>query len=157
MIGMLDLSPNAHATHWCAQYIGRAWTDRFNCWDLVRTVQFAVFGRTLPRLPIGGEIDEQRAQDLQALLSGPGWQAVQGYPPAAACEGDVLLMRGPDGPHVGVVVLRACHAPAVLHNVGGLLPDGPRRGQRWGGVRLDAIDALGRLGYGRLKLWRAVP
>jgi cell wall-associated NlpC family hydrolase len=141
----LDLSPHARATHWTAQYIGLPWTERFTCWDLVRSVQKHEFGRVLPAFTPGAA-DASRAPELVRLADAQGWRPVAG----AARDGDVILMRGADGPHVGVVVERAGRASEVLHNIGGTL-----NGRTWGSVRLDPLAGLGRLGYGHLSLWRA--
>lgn len=147
---MLDLSPRASAPHWSAPYVGRAWSAQFTCWELVRAVQREMFGHELPAVAIGVP-DDARKQAIFGLLTHPGWVAVPTISPAGdALDGDVLLMRGADGPHVGVAVRRTAHPAEVLHCIGGL-----HEGRAWGSVRLDLIESLGTLGYGHLKLWRA--
>jgi hypothetical protein len=138
---MMNLTPHARAAHWSARYIGAAWSPTFTCWDLVRTVQDAEFGHALPPLALGSAGDE-RSATLLPLLRGGAWLAT----PGPAEDGDVLVMRGPDGPHVGVVAILD-GAEWLLHNVGSI--DTP------GSVRRDRVDQLGRLGYGHLQLWRA--
>ena len=134
---MIDLSPNATATHWAAPWVGRPWSETFNCWHLVQEVQRVVFGRSLADLPIGAEEDQTAALlNITTRWSRAEWPAL---------DGDILTMLGPDGQHVGVVA-----ANKVLHNVGGR-----RDGYLWGSVRLDRVGELGRMGYGHLKLWRA--
>jgi hypothetical protein len=138
MSAVLNLSPHARADHWSAFYIGMAWREDFNCWHLVRAVQWSVFKQHLPPLAIGTSGDERNAA-LGPLLRGGAWQAIVGLP---AQDGDVLSMWHAKGTHVGVVAV--VHGkPHLLHNLEGA------------DVRIDPIDALGTLGYGHFTLWRA--
>jgi cell wall-associated NlpC family hydrolase len=123
----LNLTPHAATRHWSAQYVGRAWSEDFDCWALVRVVQALHFGR---RLPFNPQVEV------------PGWRTVAG----PAIEGDVITMQGVKGPHIGVMV----DAHRVLHNVGG--PDD--NGAPHGAVQIDDAAALSAQGYGRLRLWR---
>lgn len=145
---VLDLSPHARATHWCAAYIGRAWSEAFTCWGLWRVVQADEFGRALPAFE-PGEAEVDRAGELLQAVGVTAWRPVADGADQGL-DGDTLLMRGSGGPHIGVLVRRPGHRVAVLHNVGGRRDDG----SLWGGVRLDEVDQLGRLGYGHLRLWR---
>lgn len=140
---MLDLTPHATATHWSARWIGRAWLPSFTCWGLVREVQREVFGRSLPELTLDST-EHDRSSVLSPLLRGGAWRLAD-----APGEGDVLELRGPDGPHVGVAAVLAGRA-TLLHNLGDVLGGQPR-----GSVRRDAVDQLHHLGYGRLRCWRA--
>lgn len=135
----MNLSPHATASHWSAKYVGRDWSDAFNCWHLVQAVQREVFGRVLAPLPIGTQEDQTAA----LLTVTQGWQRVSG----PAIEGDVITMLCDLGPHVGVVV----DPDRVLHNVGA-----NKDGVPWGSVRINTNTELGVLVYGRLRLWRAV-
>lgn len=131
---MIDLTPNARASHWAAGYVGRAWSEEFNCWELVRDVQRTQFNQELPPLAV-------LSPGAHALLAAvDGWRRATDYQ-----TGDVLTMIGPEGPHVGVIV-----DGQVLHNVGGVVD-----GKCTGSVRIDRIESLGLLGYGHLKVWRA--
>jgi cell wall-associated NlpC family hydrolase len=131
----MNLTPNARASHWSAAWLGRAWTPQFTCWTLVREVQAQLFGRAVPDLDVA-----DTAAVASAIAAGR-WAVVQ----TPAIAGDVITMHGHDGPHIGV----ALGDGRLLHNVGGMVGDTPR-----GGVCIDAIDALGALGFGRLKVWR---
>ena len=139
----IDMTPGATATHWSAGYVGRPWLPTFTCWDLAREVQAAVFGRATPAFDPAAEgaraalraVVEQMANDC-------GWHRSDDAP----ADGDLLLMRGPDGLHIGVVVA----GKALLHNLGGLVD-----GRAHGSGRIAAIDRLGQLCYGRFELWRA--
>jgi hypothetical protein len=147
-----NLSPNASATHWSAPYVGRLWSPAFFCWSLVQLVQLEQWQRVLPDLP--GEGD--RTAQLRALTGHAGWAQVMGPAITEAREGDVLLTRGPEGPHVGVVIQRRGFPVSLLHNLGGIVEDGPRKGQAVGSVRIDTLAALGSLGYGHARAWRAI-
>ena len=141
---MLNLTPHAEATHWSAAYIGLAYGIDFTCWDVVRAVQRDVYARDLPAMQIGFEPSPENWQALRETLAGSAWHRVFD----GGREGDVLLMRGPDGPHVGVVVDH-CYNLSLLHNLGSV-DDGIAHGS----VRVDPIHALGLLGYGRFEYWR---
>jgi hypothetical protein len=149
-IMMLDLSPHARATHWCAAYVGRLWSEAFTCWGLWGTVQRDEFGRAVPAFE-PGLAEPDRAGELLQAVGATAWRPAAGDGAIArGRDGDTLLMRGSGGPHIGVLVQRPGHRVAVLHNVGGQRDDG----STWGSVRLDPVDELGRLGYGHLRLWR---
>lgn len=139
----LDLTPHAHAAHWSAPLVGKPWAPEFTCWDLVRVVQLGQFARVMPAYDLA---DERAPEHLRSVVQASGWQRAQGHDPA---EGDVMLMRGPDGLHVGVVI-KPRGQTELLHNLGGMV-DGAARGS----VRIDPLLDLGRLGYGRFELWRA--
>jgi len=147
----MNLTPNATATHWSAQYVGEPWRPEFNCWDLVCAVQGAWFNRPMLRLDIGSaEPTAENWQSLRTTMAGSIWKVLEGRGLEAAAEGDILLMRGPDGPHVGVVVANGS-VSSLLHNLGGMLDGEPR-----GSVRIDPLASISRLGYGRFEVWRAV-
>jgi hypothetical protein len=139
---MLDLTPHASAGHWSARFVGRPWTEQYTCWELVRDVQASCFGREVPLIP---DAADARAALLAALMRGGAWQPLA--EPMDAADGDVAVMRGPDGVHVGVTV-RLNGRAEVLHNLGSA--------DTGGAVRRDALDELGRLGYGHLTVWRCV-
>jgi hypothetical protein len=135
---VLDLSPHAHAAHDAARYVGRSWSEQWNCWHLVQAVQAELFGRTMPPLLIGTREDQTAA--MLAVTA----QWVRTEDPAA--DGDIVTMVNSAGLHVGVVV-----NGRLLHNVGGRRADG----SLYGGVQVNALGELGNLGYGQLKTWRA--
>lgn len=139
----LDLSPHARATHWSAGYIGRPWSEAFTCWHMVREVQERFYGRRLPDFDPGSQSPEG---ELQRAIAASAWRPV---PVLDAHDGDVLMLRGTDGPHIATIVVVEGR-PSVLHMIGGRNDDG----STWGSVRRDTMEALGQLGYGRLRLWR---
>lgn len=151
---MIDLTPHAQVTHWSGPYVGRAWLPTFNCWHLVLAVLREVFGHELPGLAIGAEPTPENWQALRTLMDGSLLRSVAGDAIAQAQDGDILLMVGPEGTHVGVVT-----GKSLLHNLGGLV-DVKVKGQvvdrkPQGSVRIDPLADLGRLGYGHFSLWRA--
>jgi hypothetical protein len=136
---MMNLTPHASAGHWTSRYVGRLWATDFTCWHLVAAVQAEVFDRALPAFDV---VDVRDGDDIRALIERSAWRRV-----GHQVEGDIVAMHGPDGPHVGVLVLHGVR-PKLLHNLGGMGEAGPH-----GSVRLDALADLGRLGYGRFELW----
>ena len=132
----MNLTPNTRAAHWTARYVGRPWAVDFTCWHLVHLVQLEVFRRMMPPLDVLGQLG---ADEMRDLIERCAWRRV-----AFATDGDIMVMRGPDGAHVGVVALLD-GAKWLLHNLGGV--DTP------GSVRRDRVADLGRLGYGRFELW----
>jgi hypothetical protein len=139
----LNLTPHATATHWSTLLVGLPWQPNFACWDLVRVVQLEQFGRVMPAYDLA---DERAPEQLRSVVQASGWQRLEHY---RSQEGDVLLMRGPDGLHIGIVVWVDARCQ-LLHNLGGMV-----RGVAQGSVRIDPVADLGRLGYGRFELWRA--
>jgi hypothetical protein len=79
------------------------------------------------------------AEEVRDLIERCQWRRV-----AFASEGDIMVMRGPDGAHVGVVAI-IDGAKWLLHNLGAVGTQGS--------VRRDRIADLGRLGYGRFQVW----
>jgi hypothetical protein len=138
---MMNLTPHAAARHWSAHYIGTPWTPQYTCWGFVRSVQAIEFGRALPEVALGDSAGDRTGVLLPLLRSGQ-WAQCEG----PAIDGDILSMRGPDGPHVGVVAVIG-GAEWLVHNLGSAAVPGS--------VRRDRVDELGRLGYGHLQLWRA--
>jgi hypothetical protein len=138
----MNLTPNANAGHWTAKYVGRPWALDFTCWDLCTAVQRERFGRGLPA--VDRPMAELDSDAIRALVEQSAWHRAE-----TPVEGDLLVMRGPDGLHIGVVVLLGVR-PKLLHNVGGVEKDGAAT---HGNVRLDLLAELGRMGYGRFELW----
>lgn len=134
--------------HWAAPLIGKPWAPApaegphaFYCWGLVRHV-FALRHRIdLPVLAVGEAGNE--AAIAQAVHAS-GWRRVQ--TPAQA--DDVLLMRGPAGRHVGVIVATA-RGIRVLHAAGTLTERGPV-----GCVVSQTLAEATADGYHDFELWR---
>lgn len=142
-MGNLNLTPHATAGHWSAFLVGLPWQPTFTCWDLVRVVQLEQYGRVMPVYDLA---DTRAPEQLRSVVLASGWRRV---PEGGAVEGDVLLMRGPNGLHIGIVVWVDGRCE-LLHNLGGM-----ERGVARGSVRIDPVTDLHRLSYGRFELWRA--
>lgn len=134
------------ALHWSAAYVGRPWSPAFNCWALVQHLQRERWGREMPALEIAaGRFSWEQWRTLSELLRDTPWRRVEGRP---AAEGDVLVVRGMSGPHVGVFVgERKCR---VLHNMGHVGDDG----RPVGSVRCEPLWDMLAAGYSRPEVWR---
>ncbi len=138
------------AAHWAAPYVGKPWVrgaqgpEAWDCWGLVRHVQDTVYGRQMPALQIAAAPTAEQLEVLRDLMTSGPWHRV-----TDPAQGDVMLMTGTLGPHVGVVV-RADRRLKVLH------ADGYRddKGVDHGAVVVTPIERLHELGYGRLQAWR---
>ena len=134
--------------HWAAQYIGKPWRlgatgpAEFDCWGLVRHVQAMHYSRPMPAIDVGHGEDPVRVEKLKALLRHSPWQRVDG----PALDGDVIQMRGADGPHVGVA-LEIGGAVGVLHALG-------NSSRPLSVVFSQDFDGLGALGFSRPIVWR---
>lgn len=153
-IDMLDLTPHAVAPHWSARLVGLPWSPgaegprAYDCWGLVRWVQRHHYGRDLPVLHVNvREAPPQQWGALRELVSRSPWRPVAASD--AWRDGDVLLMYGAEGPHVGTLVDLG-GVLGVLHAVGWRDADGVDHG----GVVHDAPESLGRIGFGRFEAWR---
>lgn len=137
------------AEHWINSYLGRPWRadcegpEAFDCKGLVRVVQACQWGRDVPPLlQVGPHTDWA---EVRASCQRSGWQLkAEGV---AAAEGDILLVRGLNGPHVGVFV-QLGRRLLVLH-AHGLV----RGGRQVGRVRLNALCDLLAGGYSRPQIW----
>lgn len=130
--------------HWSAAWVGQPWSPARNCWWLVQQLQRERWSREMPALQVGeGVFGWEQWRALSGLLRGTPWARVEG----GALEGDVLVVRGLAGPHVGVFIDRE----RVLHNCGGV---SPTTRQPFGSVRLEALPELLAGGYGRPEIWR---
>ena len=135
--------------HWAAEYIGKPWRlgavgpDAFDCWGLVRAVQLKHYAREMPAIAIGHGTDPVRVEKLTALLRHSPWQRATG---SDAQDGDVVEMRGGDGPHVGIA-LDIGGAVGVLHAIGSV-------SHPLSVIFSQSFDELGALGFSRPALWR---
>jgi cell wall-associated NlpC family hydrolase len=126
---------------WLRDYIGKPWRadaegpEAYDCKGLVRAVQTRVWGRDVPALLHPARLATWAA--VRASAEHDGWRPVQDKP----AEGDIVVLRGKDGPHVGVFV-RAQRRLQVLHAHGG------------GAVRLNLLADLLVGGYSRPEVWR---
>lgn len=143
---------------WLAPYLaagyrrGAQGPQHFDCWGLVRELQHARWGRTMPALQVGPAVLPQPGnaqwQALARLCRHSGWvRRPPGQPPAL---GDVLLMRGGGGLHVGV----ALDGLRMVHAHGGPRPGFEAQPQHdVGAVSVARLDALGLLGLVLLSVW----
>lgn len=106
-------------THWAADLIGRPYRRGasgpadFDCWGLCRHVFKTQYGIEMPVVAVAdGSADNVASIKRAAAVS--GWRPAE--PPVA--DRDIVLMRGPDGRHVGVMVA-ANGGLGLLHAVDG--------------------------------------
>lgn len=134
-------------THWASPLIGKPWLscaegpDAFDCWGLVRWVFEHRHGVSMPRLALN------RTDNVPALIAAAsvsGWRPVSG-PPAVD---DIVLMRGRQGRHVGVMIF-ANGRLGVLHANGTNTPKGPK-----GQVVFQSLAGATADGYGDYEFWR---
>lgn len=127
-------------THWAAHLIGLPWAQdgqgprAYSCWGLVRHVFAVRHGIDMPIVAVGSD---DNAAALAAAARVSGWRPVQGKPQAD----DIVLMRGPLGRHVGVMV-EANGSLGVLH-----------ASHETGVVWQPLADATAG-GYHDIELWR---
>lgn len=110
----------ATTLHWAAALIGKPYKrgamgpDAYDCWGLVRWVFAQRYGILMPVVNVGDDtLDNVAAIKRASEVS--GWQPVAD--PTAA-DGDIVLMHGPEGRHVGVMV-RADGLLRLLHCIDG--------------------------------------
>lgn len=131
--------------HWAAKYIGLPWRlgasgpDAFDCWGLVRHVQKEHFGIEMPHLNVY-QCDNK--EEINALLRSSPWKRSSDE----TKEGDVVLMYGADGPHVGIV-LEIDGIAGCLHAIGSVKSNGSV-------VFTQRLEDLSALGFARLQFWR---
>ena len=136
---------SAGQTHWAAGLIGLPWQRgatgprEYDCWGLVRHVQRVRFAREMPALSIGTATNWT---GIRAMINRTAWGLAEGL----QREGDVVTMKGSDGPHVGVVI-EADGQPVMLHCIG-------TEGSNGGGVIVTDISEISLLGFARVEIWR---
>lgn len=129
-------------THWAAPLIGRpylrgaAGPDAFDCWGLVRHVFALRYGIAMPVVAVDSGDDQ--ADVIRAAAQASGWRPADAGTPQ---DGDIALMRGPLGRHVGVLVLADGHL-RLLHSVERV------------GVCMQALADVRAAGFSRPNLWR---
>lgn len=138
------------AQHWAIDLIGVPYElgssgpGAYDCWGLMRE---ACRRRHQLALPLEqtetGAVDVARSM---AAARGQGWR--RGAPGQAPADGDALLMWGPGGRHIGMVIVVDGHT-RVLHAHGGVRPNG----HAWGDVRADIAVDLSAAGYKDFELW----
>lgn len=136
--------------HWAAGLIGKPWRGdaegphAYDCKGLARYVQRSRWGREVPALKIADtQTPEGRAAFFEAVRRSP-WQRTADAPQ----EGDIVVLQGADGAHVGVMV-QVGRRLGVLHAQGTVA--------RGGAVRFDELRDLLACGYSRPEVWRWQP
>lgn len=140
------MNADSNAMHWAAPLIGRPYRrgaggpDAFDCWGLVRWVFAQVHGISMPLVAVDDEgVDNVAAIKRAAAVS--GWRPSGARSPAAD---DIVLMHGPAGRHVGVIV-DANGGLFLLHALERV------------GVCLQPLTDLSRLGFSGFTYWRREP
>lgn len=131
-------------SHWAAGLIGRPYArpadppTTFCCWSLVRHVFRVRYGIEMPVVAVAdGSADNVLAIKRAAEVS--GWRPAEGAPQ----DGDIVLMRGVDGRHVGVMV-QANGGLGLLHAVLGA------------GVCFQGLREVSAVGFREFEFWRRV-
>lgn len=129
--------------HWAAPLIGLPYRRgeggpaAFDCWGLVRHIFAARYGVALPLVAVDdASADNGRAIREAARCS--GWRPCDALLPA---DGDIVLMHGIGGPHIGVIV-EADGAMLVLHAMEGV------------GVCAQSLAQVRGCGFTSVQLWR---
>jgi cell wall-associated NlpC family hydrolase len=136
--------------HWAAQYIGIPWElgatgpDSFDCWGLVRHVQRTHYGRELPALAVHAHTPENIAK-MRLLMRHSPWRKTSG----AARDGDVLLMQGSGGPHIGVA-LEIGGFVGCLHAIGS-------KEHPMSTIYTTRIEDLAMSGFTKIQIWQHTP
>lgn len=124
--------------HWATELIGEPWTPQRNCWWLVRHVFKSQLGIDMPIVDVQQVDSPENVAAIKAASTRSGWRPAGDSPPR---EWDIVLMRGPLGRHVGVMVA-ANGKLGLLHSIEG------------DGVCWHTMDEARRMGYGHFEAWR---
>jgi len=123
--------------HWAKELIGQPHTPQRNCWWLVRHVFRTQLGIEMPHVDVEQQDTPENVAAIKRASEASGWR-----PAAMPLQAwDIVLMQGPTGRHVGVMV-EANGRLGLLHNVEGM------------GVCFHTLEEVGRLGYSRFEPWR---
>lgn len=131
-------------TRLIAQVIGRPWKQgasgphSFDCRGLVVYTQSNWFKRRMPSIVL--EADRKDWSTVREDVTKYGWHRTIEKPQV----GDVLVVRGAAGAHLGVFVKYGIFG--VLHCQGDV--------RRAGTVRFDRLEDLLSSGYSRPEIWR---
>ena len=128
--------------HWAAELIGRPYKrggdgpDAYDCWGMVRHVFRVHHGIEMPPVAVADDSADNVAAIKRAAVAS-GWRPAEGEPQAD----DIVLMRGIDGRHVGVMVA-ADGALGLLHAVDGA------------GVCFQALRDVAASGFSSFEAWQ---
>lgn len=115
--------------------------DAFDCWGLVRYVQRQHYGREMPHIAVYSSTAEN-LENLHAIIRHSLWKRASDE----ALDGDVLLMQGADGPHVGIA-LEINGIIGVLHAIGS-------QEKPLSVVFTQRLEDLAVLGFAKIQKWR---
>lgn len=141
--------------HWAFSYIGTPWApggtgpDEWGCLEFTRHVAKTHYSRVLPDMPTltPGQTGAADEAQVRESIRDSGWVRVD-----TPEDGDVVVMRTIEGPHIGMMVRANGHL-GVLHSFGTRTKDG----RNTGAVRFDDVQTLRSAGVGRLQFWRFQP
>ena len=125
------------SAHWASDLIGQPWTHERNCWWLVRHVFKTQLDIDMPVVNVEQVDTPENVSAIKRASATSGWRPASG----ALQEWDIVLMRGPMGRHVGVMVA-ANGKLGLLHSIEG------------DGVCWHTMDEVQRMGYGNFEAWR---
>ena len=121
-------------SHWALPLIGQPWTPERNCWWLVRHVFSEQLRIDLPLL----NVSDADPAAMRAASDVSGWKHQKD---TGAQEWDVLLMQGPTGRHIGVMIT-ANRRLGLLHNM------------EETGVIFQTLGEVKSMGYRDFEVWR---
>jgi hypothetical protein len=127
------------STHWALKYIGLSYREVGMCWGLVQRVCLERHGIEMPAVVIGSTASQVGAIKKASRVSGWRRRRLE----FEGRDGDIVVMTGPDGPHVGFAV----HVDGEL----GLLH------ARYKGVCFDPWPELRLMGLHTFEFWRRSP
>lgn len=136
--------------HWATPLIGKPWApdgegpDRFSCWGLVRWVFRERWGIDMPAIRVGDFTEGENVAAIKQAAQTSGWRPAEGD----AAPEDIVLMRGADGRHVGVMI-ETRRGPVLLHSYGHMTVRGPV-----GSVIAQPLRDAVAQGYCDLEAWR---
>lgn len=124
--------------HWACDLIGHPHTAQENCWWLVRKVFREQLGIEMPHIDVDLRDSPENVGAIKRAAEMSGWKPSQDPLPR---PWDIVLMTGPTGRHVGVM-LEVNGGLHVLHSVSGA------------GVCLQRLADLRLAGFRDFEFWR---
>lgn len=148
-------------SHWAKDLIGRPWAPdgegpaSFSCWGLVRWVFRERYDIDMPPIKVGDFSEGENVTAIKRAVTASGWKPHEGEPQ----DGDIVLMHGPKGRHVGVMV-RMSRGLVLLHSSGCMtvkprtLGGDSRLPVPVGSVVAEPLAHALASGYSDVELWR---
>lgn len=115
--------------------------NSFNCWGAVRFYFEHALDIEMPMVAVGKEHDgsTENVGAIKRAAAVSGWRPCGDKAPK---EHDIVLMDGPEGRHVGVMVRVNASTLMLLHSVEPI------------GVTLQSLGDLPRFGFTNFEFWR---